>query len=229
MTAPAKPFSPRRHAVLNRRFERILPRIRLMALRAFGDHDYELRHELTAEVVARAYVAFLRLARQGKAHTRYAVPLAMFSIRQVKSGRRMGSKLNIKDVSSEHAGINKGITLARLDRYNRRKAVWKEIVVEDKKSGPAEIAAMRIDFDAWLGTLDRREQRIAKTLAAGETTNATARKFGTSPSRISQMRSQLKHAWEIFQGERPQRFARRKKKPSLPAINRSLAAVGEAV
>ena len=115
----------------------------------------------------------------------------------------MGAKLNIKDVSSEYAQMNKGITMLRLDRYNKRKELWKEVVVEDQKSGPAEIAAMRIDFEAWLKTLNRRERRIAKTLATGETTGATARKFGVSPSRISQLRRQFMEAWQAFLGERP--------------------------
>jgi hypothetical protein len=115
--------------------------------------------------------------------------------------------LNIRDVSSAHAQINRGIKLRRLDRYDEAKAAWTEIVIEDKRSGPAEIAAMRIDFAAWLRTLACRERRIAKVLATGETTNATARKFGVSPSRISQLRSQLKRAWQAFQGELPRQAA----------------------
>ena len=172
-----------------------------MALHAFREKDRELRYELVAEVVARAYAAFVRLARQGRAELGYATPLALFSIKQVKSGRRMGTKLNVKDVSSEYAQMNKGITLQRLDRYHRRKEMWQEAVLEDRRCGPAEIAATRIDFHAWLATLGRRERRIALTLAAGETTGATAAKFGVSASRISQLRGQLKRAWDIFQGE----------------------------
>ena len=116
--------------------------------------------------------------------------------------------------------------MQRIDRYNQRKEVWKEVVVEDKQSGPAEIAAMRIDFDAWLKTLNRRSRRIAKVLASVETTSATARKFGLSAGRISQMRSQMKRAWQLFQGEVPESVDT---KPSLSAINRSLAVAGEAV
>ena len=201
MIAPAKPKYD--HNAVNEKFEQMFPRIRLMALYAFRDKDYELRHELVAEVIARAYAAFVRLAQSGRGDIGYATPLALFSIKQVKSGRRMGTKLNIKDVSSDYAQMNKGITMLRLDRYNKRKCIWKEVIVEDRRSGPAETAAMRIDFKAWLMTLDRRERRIAQTLAEGETTGAAARKFGVSPSRISQMRSQLRKAWEIFQGELP--------------------------
>ena len=134
MIAPAKPQSEYDHAAVNQQFEQMLTRIRLMALHAFRDKDAELRYELTAEVVARAYAAFVRLAKQGRAELGYATPLALFSIKQVRSGRRMGTKLNIKDVSSQYAQMNKGFSMLRLDRYNNRKELWKEIVVEDKSA-----------------------------------------------------------------------------------------------
>ena len=204
MLAPAQPKSQYAHDVVNEAFEQMLPRIRLMSLHAFRDKNRELRYELAAEVIARAYAAFVRLARQGRGELGYATPLALYSIKQVKSGRRLGSKLNIKDVSSEYAQMNQGITMQRLDRYHQRKELWKEVVVEDKRSGPAEVAATRIDFEAWLATLDRRKRRVAQTLAAGETTGATASKFGVSASRISQLRADLKRGWHVFQGELPQ-------------------------
>lgn len=125
----------------------------------------------------------------------------MFSIRQVKSGRRLGAKQNIKDITSEYCQLNKGFAVQRLDHYDEENAGWQEIVVEDKTSGPAEIAATRIDFAAWLQTLSKKEREIAITLSTGETTGRTARKFGLSASRVSQLRRQFKEAWEEFQGE----------------------------
>ena len=221
MIAPAKSKSQYDHDAVNEKFEQMLPRVRLMALHAFRDKDRELRYELVAEVIARAYAAFVRLAKQGRAELGYATPLALFSIKQVKSGRRMGTKLNIKDVSSEYCQMNRGFAMQRLDRYHQRKEIWKEVVVEDKQSGPAEIAATRIDFAAWLGTLGRRERRIAKTLAAGETTGAAAKKFGVSPSRISQTRSQLKRSWQIFQGELPKPTPSRTPAPQRRSLGES--------
>jgi hypothetical protein len=226
MIAPANPKSQYDHDAVNQQYEQMLPRIRLMALRAFGDRNYELRHEMAAEVVARAYAAFVRLAQQGRGDICYAVPLALFSIKQVRSGRRMG-RSSMRDVNSPHAQLNKGISVRRLDHYDEKNAAWQEIVVEDKRSGPAEIAATRIDFAAWLKSLDRRERRIAKVLAMGETTNAAAKKFGVSASRISQFRKALRRAWLLFQGELPKPVAQRD--PSVSAINRSLAVMGEAV
>jgi hypothetical protein len=39
------------------------------------------------------------------------------------------------------------------------------------------------------------------TLAMGETTTDAARKFNLSRPRVSQIRSELKLSWEMFQGE----------------------------
>jgi CO dehydrogenase/acetyl-CoA synthase epsilon subunit len=39
------------------------------------------------------------------------------------------------------------------------------------------------------------------TLAKGETTSETAKKFGVTPARVSQLRLWLKENWEGFQGE----------------------------
>ena len=63
------------------------------------------------------------------------------------------------------------------------------LLVEDRKAGPAETAAARMDLAAWFGTLTKRNRKIAKALALGEPTAAAAKKFGISPGRISQLRT----------------------------------------
>ena len=73
--------------------------------------------------------------------------------------------------------------------------------MEDRSAGPAEVAATRIDFGDWLGTLSGKQRRIANTLATGESTGGAARKHRVSPARISQFRRELMEAWLSFQGE----------------------------
>jgi len=87
-----------------------------------------------------------------------------------------------------------------LDRFDKEKQEWKEVLVEDKHAGPADIAAARIDFAAWLRLLPKRLRRIAETLAQGETTKKTAKRFHVSQGRISQLRRELEHNWDDFQG-----------------------------
>jgi FixJ family two-component response regulator len=73
--------------------------------------------------------------------------------------------------------------------------------VEDKHSGPAEVASTRIDFRAWLESLPVRTRHVAETLATGEATSHVARMFDISASRVSQLRLELYHAWLVFTGE----------------------------
>jgi hypothetical protein len=103
-------------------------------------------------------------------------------------------------VSSEYAQQRKGFKVERLDCFDKGKNAWTEVLVEDRRSGPAEIAASRIDFKDWLRSLPHQERKIAASLASGETTSEAAKQFGVSASRISQVRRELKESWEEFVG-----------------------------
>ena len=89
----------------------------------------------------------------------------------------------------------------QLDHFDDPTDEWQELVVEDKHSGPADVATTRIDFGAWLESLPERTRHVAETLATGEATSHVARMFGCSASRISQLRRELYHAWLAFTGE----------------------------
>ncbi|MEX1224392.1 MAG: hypothetical protein WEA31_07580 [Pirellulales bacterium] len=189
------------HQSANDRFLSMLPRIQRLARRAFRDCLSEQRDELVAEVVANSYCAFIRLVERDKQDVAFATPLANFAIRQVRCGRRVGAKLNVRDISSPHSQLVHDIYQVRLDRYNAKTGDWHEVLVEDRRASPADIAAVRIDFAAWLRSLPDRLRRIALFLASGETTSAAAKQFGLTPGRISQMRRELMAAWEAFHGE----------------------------
>ena len=91
--------------------------------------------------------------------------------------------------------------MERLDRYDREEQGWQEIVVEDRRAGPAQVAATRIDFGDWWKLLTARQRKIANMLAIGETTNAAARKSGLTAGRISLIRRELMEAWLGFTGQ----------------------------
>ena len=152
------------------KFLAMLPRIRRYASLAFRCLNPDLREELVAEVVANAFVAYSRLVEQGKGNLAFPNPLARFAIKQVRAGRKVGGQLNIQDVASYYCRSRKGIPLERLDRFVSEDLVWREVLVEDRRAGPAETAASRIDFSDWLRTLTSRQRKIATTLAMGEST-----------------------------------------------------------
>ena len=182
-------------------FLAMLPVIVMHARFVFQHRDPEAREEAVAEVVANACQAYARLAERGCTGVARPFVLAWYAIRQLREGRRVGSKLNIRDVCSPYAQQRKDITVERLDRYDREEGCWSEILVEDPTSTPADLAATRIDFPAWLETLSRRDRKIALKLAVGETTSRVAGQFRLSEARISQLRRELKLAWDAFQGE----------------------------
>ena len=76
----------------------MLPVIHRYARLAFRFLHGEDRENAIQEVVANAFVAYARLWRQGRANLAYPTVLARFGIKQVKDGRRVGSRLRIGDV-----------------------------------------------------------------------------------------------------------------------------------
>jgi hypothetical protein len=182
----------------NDRFLDMLPRIRNQARLAFRRLRPEHKDELVQEVVVNAYSAFVRLVHRGKADVAFATPLANFAIRQVIAGRRVATKPSVRDIMSPQARAANGIVVERLDVFDEEQCQWRQALVEDRHAGPAEIAAARIDVAAWLRSLSRRNRRIAKILAMGETTTDVARRFNLSRPRVSQLREELRASWEKF-------------------------------
>ena len=182
-------------------FLAMLPQIRTQARVAFRAAKQEAKEELITEVVANAFCAYARLVERGKADLAYATPLAMFAICQVRAGRRVGAKLTVRDISSPRAQMIKGITLERIDKFNREEGEWREVLIEDRKAGPAETAAARIDVPAWFRSLTCRDRRIAQALARGESTREVAKMFGLTAGRVSQLRQEFKQSWDAFHGD----------------------------
>ena len=185
----------------NELFMAMLPQLTDQARFAFRKEPLSRRQDLVAEVVANAFVAFARLVERGLINAIYPTPLAQYAIKQVRDGRRVGAKLNVCDVSSKYAQRAKGFTVERLDRFDKQEDDWHEIVVESREAGPAETAAARLDIGEWFARLPRGKRRVAETLAAGETTKKTAKRFRVSPGRISQLRREFQQNWDEFQGD----------------------------
>jgi hypothetical protein len=202
---PTTPSATTDHAGLQpcgqEQFLALLPAIRRHAQVAFRHMDPEAREDAVAEVVASALVAFTRLAELGRAELAYAGPLARYAVARVRDGRCVGNCVNVDDVSSRWCQRRHGVQIESLDQRADYDGEWREMVVEDRRAGPAEIAAARLDMAAWLRVLPQGHRRIAEVLASGETTNATAKLFHISPGRVSQMRRKLYEAWCRFQGE----------------------------
>jgi hypothetical protein len=183
------------------KFLAMLPRIRRRAAYYLRRLPRKDRAEAIEEVVARAFVNYVRLIERGKAELAFAGPLARYGAYQYLSGRRVGNRMNGQDVTSDYCRQKTKVSLEQLNHFDTPTDEWQEILVEDKHSGPAEVATTRIDFSAWLESLPVRTRHVAETLATGEGTSHVARMFDCSASRISQLRRELHQAWSTFTGE----------------------------
>lgn len=181
-------------------FLAMLPQIREQLRFRFRGLSLADRAEAMAEAVASIAIAYARLHGQGKSGAAFPSILAKYAVRQYFAGRRVGSQLNADDVTSPYSQRQRGFRVESLDRRDPSGA-WKETVVEDRRSTPADVAASRIDLDDWFGQLPRLKSGIAQTLATGETTKETARRFAVTPGRVSQLRRELEDDWHEFQGE----------------------------
>jgi len=180
-------------------FLQMLPQIERRASLAFRGLPEEIRQEKIQDVVCHAMEAFKRLHDQGKPHVATAGTLATNGIKRTRCGRKLGMKMNVRDVSSRYCQQQKDLWLQRLDHQDHEDDAWHQILIEDRRAGPAEIAATRIDFRAWLRVLSKMQKEAATRLAVGETTGAVAKMLGVSSGRISQLRRELAQSWCDFQ------------------------------
>jgi len=179
----------------------LLPVIVNYLLPAFRKLRPEEKSEAVQEAVCNCWVAYARLVEQGRESLAFATVLARFAIAQVRSGRQVGGRLNIKDISSKYCQQRKRIRLGRLDRYDPVENCWQETIVEDHRTPILDQVCFRIDFPAWLDSLPPRDRKIAQCLAEGLSTTEVAHRFGLSMARISQLRREFEKSWLAFHGE----------------------------
>ena len=202
MIAPAKQVRPRRRVpAWHAGFLAMVPIIHEYARGAFSRCNPEAQQDLIQEVIANALVAYVRLFQRGRISLAYPTVLARYGIAQVKDGRRVGNKLRIGEVLSPYAQQRKKFSVDSLDKFDAEEDSWKEIVIEDRRVGPDQVVATKLDFAAWLCSLPRRNRRIAQFLAVGNRTVEASRKFKLSEGRISQVRRELQKAWAEFTSE----------------------------
>ncbi len=179
-------------------FEELLPDIRSQARFALRHLFGEAQQEALQEVIATACLAFARLHGRGRREVATAHTLARFAAKRYRIGRRVAERTNVLDVTSTACRLRKSVRVQSLDGKSED-STWEEVLV-DTRFTPADLVATKLDFSAFLATLDLRRREIAEVLATGETTQDTARVFGLSPGRISQLRMEFKLGWDRFVG-----------------------------
>lgn len=192
-------------SALRDRFQSILPRIERHATIYFRNLKCPAKKaDAIAESVALAWKWFVQLAERGKDATQFPAVLASFATRAVNSGRRVTGQLKPRDVMSEKAQQRHGFAVGKLPDYSTLDGnPLDEALHDNTRTPPADAAAFRCDFPSWLTTRTERDRRIIGEMVLSHRTSDLARRFGTSPGRISQLRSEYHLDWLRFCGELP--------------------------
>jgi len=194
------------------RFVAMIPGIQKQLRFAFRHSPAAVRQERIDDALAQAFVLFAHLVLRKRVRLAHPTALARFAAYRVRSRRPIGSRSNSRDVMSSATQRRFGFRVISADSGGCACPLRpSQLLGESRYATPAELAAIRVDFAAWLVRLSDRQREIALCLAVGEPTGAVAQKFRVSCGRISQIRLELATRWRQFQSElpRPQQSASR--------------------
>jgi hypothetical protein len=169
--------------------------------------DYE---EARAEAIAAAWSAWAGLIARGQDPVAVGVcGIANNAIRYVRNGRKLGHHSggrSVMDVQNPKAGC----TVRPLQDW----------ALGDRRWSPADEAAFRCDFAAWIATLPRRRRSVAELLAQGHGTGEVSQRLGITPAAVSQSRRWLERSWRIYQGEAPAFGSEARSPKKISGVNR---------
>jgi hypothetical protein len=185
---------------------------------ALGRIDAVIRHEFRtwpraqrqdAIDDARAYtwLAWHGLVARGKDPIQVGVAaIAANACRAVRNGRSVGSARSVgrgaMDIHHPRARLATGLRVVSLeDLGGGSPGRWQDWLVANDRYSPADEAAFRLDFAAWLAQLPSTRRGVAELLAQGLGTGEVARRLGVTSSAVSQSRDWLARSWGQFQSQ----------------------------
>jgi hypothetical protein len=184
-------------------FLQILPRIHAHGQVAFRGVKCPARlDDCLAEMIGLCWTWWRRLVQRGKDPSAFVSAIASYAARAVKSGRRVSGMEKTKDVLSPVAQRRRGFCVSKLpDCSTLSDNPLQDALIDNTRTPPDEQVCFRLDFPAWLASLERRNRRVAEALMVGERTSTVAQRHGLSPGRVSQLRREFKDDWQQFCGE----------------------------
>ena len=113
------------------------------------------------DVVADTTAEFARLAARGRPHFWLIKPLARYTGRRRTAGRWSGTATNKADLLS-HVPRGEAHVVGLDGMAEVATEAWRTAVADCRRTDPAEAAAFRVDFEAWLASLSYRHRDAAK-------------------------------------------------------------------
>jgi DNA-directed RNA polymerase specialized sigma24 family protein len=160
--------------------------------------DFQFRHrrwsrqrreDNLAEARAATWAAWHGLLRRGKDPVAVGVAgIVANACRALRNGRAVGANRSVgrgaMDIHHWKARRATGLRVVSFEEAGD----WRDCLGTDRRYGPADEAAFRVDFAAWLALLPPRRRRVAELLAEGMGTGEVAGRLGVTAGAISQAR-----------------------------------------
>ena len=182
-------------------FAEAFPRIEGLASAQHFRLRGERKEEAVAETVAIAWSEYSKLALAGRDVVRLLGKIVEFAAMRVRCGRGLTNPEPMRDVMSARARFRHGYRVASIPLSDREEADPEILDAMHGEDSPADAAALNVDFDEWLGTLDDRRRGIAEQLASGLNTVDIGKLRGVTRAAIHNARVELRASWEEFQGD----------------------------
>ncbi len=195
----------------NDRFLKLLPAVKLHAQIQFRNLPYADKEEAISESVAAAFCNYTSACQRGKEHVVRPSTLAHYSVLNVKAGRHPGGSWESKtDAMSRVAQRKHGFRVYRVadvDGYAfdcmtaPEQPVWKDRLLYDRRTSPADLACFRIDWSRFLAGQTDRTRVLLGMLGSGHRSVEIADRLGITASAICQRRKKAAREWASFQGD----------------------------
>ncbi len=181
-------------------FLAIVPDLTRYAYSRFRFYSPDAREEAGAEAVAHAWVAYTGLVQRGRGEVIQKPGFVINCVHPVVSGRPAGGCSSATEALSRQVQRRRGFQVRSICSPQPEGGMLQNLL-EDRRTSPADLAAFRMDFGAWLARQSPRHRRMMKLLASGEQASRVADRFGISRPRVSQLRLAWRAAWARFLGE----------------------------
>jgi hypothetical protein len=194
-------------------FLRYLPAVNKHAAVKFRNLSAVDREEAIAEAMSAAFVNVHNSLRNGRASKLTPSSLADYAVLHVCFGKHVGgSRDGANDVLSPRARSRHGFRLLGLPWDSPHaydcvtdpaEPVWRNRLLENRRTNVADLAAFRMDWSEFLGRQHDRTRRAMAMLAAGHRQVEVAEELRVTPAAICQRIKKAEREWLTWQGIDP--------------------------
>ncbi len=150
--------------------------------------DEERKEDAVQEVLAICWEQYRRLVERGRDPTPFVGKMAEFATRRVRCGRGF-LRTRLRDVLSPIPRDDHHVESIPMTEDDDCDPLLSDALADGQD--PADEAALKIDVEEWLASVEWRRRRVAELLMSGKNTVEVAKREGVSRMRIFQLRQDL--------------------------------------